>query len=185
MLTNALEDPTIIGGKGIELFNTLLKYSYVGLLLTCFILSLGNRPQGSVKGYTLAFIGFAVFTLYMTVRCLPPPVCVPGFLGFLIFFWLRRFASVFFKIKVWSRLLQRATAALRSVSFINAIFRNVAISISATIGLYIVACLIRVSPFSGRGCTPFVKLIDCLVDGSVAYDDFVCTLQTDRFVVVH
>ena len=115
----------------------------------------------------------------------PPPVRVPSFLGFLIFFWLRRFASVFFKIKVWSRLLQRATAALRSVSFINAIFHNVAISISATIGLYIVACLIRVSPFSGRGCTPFVKLIDCLVDGSVAYDDFVCTLQTDRFVVVH
>jgi chitin synthase len=71
VLTNALEDPTIIGGKGIELFNTILKYSYVGLLLTCFILSLGNRPQGSNKGYTLAFIGFAVFTLYMTVRCPP------------------------------------------------------------------------------------------------------------------
>jgi chitin synthase len=68
VLTNALEDPTILGGKGIELFNTILKYSYVGLLLTCFILSLGNRPQGSNKGYTLAFIGFAIFTVYMTVR---------------------------------------------------------------------------------------------------------------------
>ncbi len=68
VLTNALEDPTIIGGKGIELFNTLLKYAYVGLLLTCFILSLGNRPQGSNKGYTLAFIGFAIFTVYMSVR---------------------------------------------------------------------------------------------------------------------
>ena len=68
MLTNALEDPAIIGGKAIELFNTVLKYSYVGLLLTCFILSLGNRPQGSNKGYTLAFIGFAIFTVYMTVR---------------------------------------------------------------------------------------------------------------------
>lgn len=68
VLTNALEDPTILGGKGIELFNTILKYAYVGLLLTCFILSLGNRPQGSNKGYTLAFIGFAIFTVYMTVR---------------------------------------------------------------------------------------------------------------------
>jgi len=48
--------------------NTILKYAYVGLLLTCFILSLGNRPQGSVKGYTLAFVGYAIFTLYMTVR---------------------------------------------------------------------------------------------------------------------
>ena len=68
MLTNALEDPTIIGGKWIEIFNTVLRYAYVGLLLTCFILSLGNRPQGSNKGYTLAFVGFAIFTLYMTVR---------------------------------------------------------------------------------------------------------------------
>ena len=58
----------MIGGKAIELFTTVSKYSYVGLLLTCFILSLGNRPQGSNKGYTLAFIGFAIFTVYMTVR---------------------------------------------------------------------------------------------------------------------
>ena len=68
VLTNALEDPTIIGGKGIEVFNTILKYSYVGLLLTCFILSLGNRPQGSKGGYTLAFVGYAIFTMYMSVR---------------------------------------------------------------------------------------------------------------------
>jgi chitin synthase len=68
VLTNALEDPKIIGGKGIEVLNTVLKYCYVGLLLTCFILALGNRPQGSVWRYTVAFIGYAVFTLYMTVR---------------------------------------------------------------------------------------------------------------------
>jgi len=68
VLTNALEDPTIIGGKTIEVLNSILKYSYVGLLLTCFILSLGNRPQGSNKGYTLAFVGYAVFTAYMSVR---------------------------------------------------------------------------------------------------------------------
>jgi len=67
VLTNALEDPAIIGGKGIEVLNTILKYSYVGLLLTCFILALGNRPQGSNRTYTLAFIGYAIFTLYMSV----------------------------------------------------------------------------------------------------------------------
>jgi hypothetical protein len=67
VLTNALEDPTIFGGKAIEVLNTILKYSYVGLLLTCFILALGNRPQGSSRTYTLAFIGYAIFTLYMTV----------------------------------------------------------------------------------------------------------------------
>jgi chitin synthase len=68
VLTNALEDTAIIGGKVIEVINTILRYSYVGLLLTCFILALGNRPQGSNKGYTLAFIGYALFTVYMSVR---------------------------------------------------------------------------------------------------------------------
>jgi chitin synthase len=68
VLTNALEDPTILGGTAIDVLNTILKYSYVGLLLTCFILSLGNRPQGSNRGYTLAFVGYAIFTAYMTVR---------------------------------------------------------------------------------------------------------------------
>jgi hypothetical protein len=68
VLTNALEDPTILGGKVIDLLNTVFKYSYVGLLLICFILALGNRPQGSNVGYTLAFVGYAVFVMYMTVR---------------------------------------------------------------------------------------------------------------------
>ena len=67
VLTNALEDPVIIGGKAIDLVNTIFRYSYVGLLLSCFILSLGNRPQGSNVGYTLAFVGYAIFTVYMTV----------------------------------------------------------------------------------------------------------------------
>ena len=67
VLTNALEDLTIIGGKFIKVLNMILKYSYMGLLLTCFIISLGNRPQGSNRTYTLVFVGYAIFTLYMTV----------------------------------------------------------------------------------------------------------------------
>ena len=66
ILTNALEDPTVIGGNAIKVINTILEYAYVGLLLTCFMLSLGNRPQGSKWGYTTAFIGFALLTAYMT-----------------------------------------------------------------------------------------------------------------------
>ncbi|KAF8259401.1 chitin synthase-domain-containing protein [Lactarius quietus] len=124
VLTNALEDPTIIGGKVIELVNTILKYAYVGLLLTCFILSLGNRPQGSNKGYTLAFIGFAIFTVYMT------------------------FAAVFLTIKgVQQVTAERKTGASLSDLFTNAIFRDIVISISATIGLYIVASLIHMDPW--------------------------------------
>jgi chitin synthase len=66
ILSEALEDPSF-NLTGINIVNTILNYFYVGLLLMCFILSLGNRPQGSKWGYTLAMIGFALITIYMTV----------------------------------------------------------------------------------------------------------------------
>jgi len=74
ILTNALEDPSIIGGKAIEVVNTVVKYSYAGLLLMCFILSLrvGNRlgagRSQADRGYTLALVGYAILTTYMIVR---------------------------------------------------------------------------------------------------------------------
>ena len=69
LLTNALEDPSVICDnaiKAIKVINTILEYAYVGLFLTCFMLSLGNRSRGSKWGYTTAFIGFALLTAYMT-----------------------------------------------------------------------------------------------------------------------
>lgn len=64
----------MIGGTAIKVINTILQYAYVGLLLMCFMLSLGNRPQGSKWGYTLAFVGFALFTVYMTVSAFFAPL---------------------------------------------------------------------------------------------------------------
>jgi hypothetical protein len=61
-----LEDETF-GLKGINIFNVIINYIYLGLLLMCFILSLGNRPQGAKWFYTTAMIGFALITVYMTV----------------------------------------------------------------------------------------------------------------------
>lgn len=62
-----MEDPTFNLGKGIHILNLILNYFYLGLLVMCFLLALGNRPQGAKWGYTLAFIGFAIITVYMTV----------------------------------------------------------------------------------------------------------------------
>ncbi|KAI0051502.1 glycosyltransferase family 2 protein [Auriscalpium vulgare] len=124
VLTNALEDPTVLGGRAIHVINIILKYSYVGLLLTCFILSLGNRPQGSIRGYTAGFVGFALFTIYMT------------------------FAAIFLSVKA---VQQVAAEEKRGVAFgdffHNAIFRDVVISVAATIGLYIIASIIHFDPW--------------------------------------
>ena len=79
ILSDGLEDKSF-GIKGINIVNDVLHYFYLGMLIMCFLLSLGNRPQGSKWGYTLAFIGFALITVYMTVRVVTL-VCVRGASG--------------------------------------------------------------------------------------------------------
>ena len=66
VLVDSLEDKSF-HLNGIEVVNAILSYCYLGLLIMCFILALGNRPQGSKLGYTMAFVGFAFITIYMTV----------------------------------------------------------------------------------------------------------------------
>jgi chitin synthase len=68
ILANSME---AFGTKGINVLNNILQYLYLGLLVMCYLLSLGNRPQGSKWGYTLAFVGFGIITIYMTVSTLP------------------------------------------------------------------------------------------------------------------
>lgn len=68
-----MEDPSF-HLKGIHVANVILEYFYLGLLIMCYILALGNRPQGAKWFYTLAFIGFAIITIYMTV-CPPNRPC--------------------------------------------------------------------------------------------------------------
>jgi chitin synthase len=141
VLTNALEDPEIIGGKAIDLVNTIFRYSYVGLLLSCFILSLGNRPQGSNVGYTLAFVGYAIFTVYMTVG--QPRLSSTQESQLMV--WQIQFAAIILSVK---GVQQVAAAEHRGASlsdlFSNSIFRDIVLSLSATIGLYVVASIIHV-----------------------------------------
>ena len=67
ILSEAMEDPSFKLGNAVHIVNLILNYFYLGLLVMCFLLALGNRPQGSKRFYTLAMIGFAVITVYMTV----------------------------------------------------------------------------------------------------------------------
>ncbi|KAJ7503030.1 glycosyltransferase family 2 protein [Mycena galericulata] len=123
ILTTALEDPDF-NLKGIHYVNVVLEYFYLGLLIMCFILSLGNRPQGSKWGYTLAFLGFGIITIYMTTA------------AFLLAF------------KGVQELAKDKGGALTvSDFFTNTIFRNIVVSLLATFGLYVVASLIFFEPW--------------------------------------
>ncbi|EGN97877.1 glycosyltransferase family 2 protein [Serpula lacrymans var. lacrymans S7.3] len=122
ILTRALESSEF-NIKGINIVNDILNYFYLGLLIMCFLLSLGNRPQGSKWGYTIAMLGFALITVYMTV------------------------AAYLLAYKGIEGVKQANGSIQASDLFSNAIFRDVILSLSATLGLYIVSSLIFFEPW--------------------------------------
>ncbi|KAF9465779.1 glycosyltransferase family 2 protein [Collybia nuda] len=128
ILADAMEDPSF-NLKGINIVNIILTYFYMGLLIMCFILSLGNRPQGSKWGYTAAFIGFAVVTIYMTVA------------AFLLAFKGIENISAAVAASDGGRGLTLGDV------FTNPIFRNIVLSLLATLGLYVIASLIFFEPW--------------------------------------
>ncbi|KAI8986294.1 glycosyltransferase family 2 protein [Trametes punicea] len=123
ILSESLEDPSFHLGKGVHIVNVILEYLYLGLLIMCYILSLGNRPQGAKWGYTLAFVGFAVITVYMTI------------------------AAFFLAFKGVDNVVNNSGPLTPDTLFANSIFRNIVISLLATLGLYILASLIHFEPW--------------------------------------
>lgn len=45
ILTASLEDPSF-GIPGIKYLNVIMQYGYLGIVIACFLFSMGNRPQG-------------------------------------------------------------------------------------------------------------------------------------------
>ncbi|KAF2682932.1 glycosyltransferase family 2 protein [Lentithecium fluviatile CBS 122367] len=75
---------TAIGSAGKYLFITF-EWLYIGVLITCFILALGNRPQGSNKWYMsmvyfwcviMAYLMFA--SIFITVRSVQTQINAKG-----------------------------------------------------------------------------------------------------------
>lgn len=66
ILSQSLESPAF-GLKGIAIWNTIVQYIYLGTTIGCFILALGNRPQGSNKKYVLVACIYAALTMYMMI----------------------------------------------------------------------------------------------------------------------
>ncbi|KAH0832307.1 glycosyltransferase family 2 protein [Lanmaoa asiatica] len=120
ILTNALEDYI----PSLHYPNLVLNYFYLGLLIMCFLLALGNRPQGAKRAYTLAFVGFGLITIYVTVS------------AFLLAY------------KGVESVAQSEGRAIKASDFFtDAIFRNIVLSLVATLGLYIISSLLCFEPW--------------------------------------
>ncbi len=85
----------------------------------CFTLALGDHPQGSNWGYTLAIIRFALVTIFVTV------------------------SALLLAFKGLNRLVKGS-----GDFFSDAIFQSIVLSLAERLGLYVVASVILVSCFS-------------------------------------
>jgi chitin synthase len=137
----------------IHVLNIILNYFYLGLLIMCFLLSLGNRPQGSKWGYTFAFVGFGIVTIYMTVSAL-----------------LLAYKAIEGVAQSEGRAIQASDL------FSNAIFRDVVISLAATLGLYFVASLIFFEPW--HMITSFIQYL-------LMAPSYIAVLNVYAFANVH
>ncbi|KAI5989993.1 glycosyltransferase family 2 protein [Pisolithus albus] len=107
----------------LHILNLILNYLYLGLLILCFLLSPGDRPQGPKWEYTLAFVGFGFVTIYMT------------------------FSTIYLAVKGIEEVAA-ADGSIRATNlFSNSIFRNIVFPLTATFGLYVAASLICFEPW--------------------------------------
>jgi chitin synthase len=119
-----LENSTI-SFPHIRIVNMVANWSYIGLVIICFILVLGDRPRTSKWGYTFIVIGFAAITVYTTI------------------------AALLLTITGIRKLVKEHNGVLRLEDFwTDQILRNYVLSLTATYGLYLFPSFIFVSGFS-------------------------------------
>ncbi|KAI5121342.1 hypothetical protein M0805_000650 [Coniferiporia weirii] len=153
ILSQSMEDPSFHIGHWIHYFNLVLNYFYLGLLVLVFILALGNRPQGSKWSYTFAFVGFAAITIYMTTA------------AFLLAF------------KGIENVTESGSGSLSfSELASNAVFRNIVISLVATLGLYLIASLLFFEPW--HMITSFIQYL-------LMAPSYIAVLNVYAFANVH
>ncbi|KAF2427412.1 hypothetical protein EJ08DRAFT_671691 [Tothia fuscella] len=120
ILTDSLGSKDLLGLPG-QILSIVFEWAYLATLMTCFVLALGNRPQGSNK-------------LYMTM----------------VYFWViimgyLMFASIFITV----RSVQEETKNGFTVTdlFKNTIFSTLIISMASTYVLYFVVSFLFFDPW--------------------------------------
>ncbi|BGP17974.1 hypothetical protein JCM10213_003981 [Rhodosporidiobolus nylandii] len=125
ILISSLADPSF-GLTGIKYFNYCVKYYYIALLLCCFILALGNRPQGAHGFYLLIMISFALITTYMLIAA-----------GVITYYGVKHAID---NIKA-----DGGSITVGDI-FGNHTFATIIISLLSTYGLYLISSLIFLDP---------------------------------------
>ncbi|KAI8082981.1 chitin synthase 1 [Halteromyces radiatus] len=115
--------------KAASIIHTILVYIYGILLVTLFLLSLGNRPQGSKGAYTAIILFFAILMGYVM------------------------FASVWIAYQGVRSATNNPDTSLLS----NGSFRDIVVSVAATYAIYLVSSILFFDPW--HMFTSFVQYI--------------------------
>lgn len=133
-------DPEYHRPAGIRTVNIVLKYFYLGLMIMCIILSLASTPRVSKLGYTVAMLGFATLTIYITVSTMSfrdPGIGQTSF----------QTATFLLAAKGIRNIVTTEGRPLTVEDvFSNSIFRNIIFSLWTTLGFYVSSSLVSASP---------------------------------------
>ncbi|KAG8529567.1 chitin synthase I [Bacidia gigantensis] len=122
ILTNSLGDKALLGTAG-NILGIVFEWLYLATLLTCFVLALGNRPQGSNKFY-MTMVYFWV-----------------GIMIYLIF------ASIFITVKSIQAETRDKDGFQFSDVFKNKIFFTLIVSLLSTYLLWVIVSILFLDPW--------------------------------------
>ncbi|WPH01738.1 Chitin synthase A [Acrodontium crateriforme] len=122
ILTTSLSDKALLGTAGLVL-SVIFEWLYLATLVTCFVLALGNRPQGSNKFYMTQVVFWAVLMCYLL------------------------FASVFITVKAVQEQVKTIGHFSVTVLFTNHLFFTLIVSMASTWLMYLVASILFFDPW--------------------------------------
>jgi chitin synthase len=126
ILTTSLGADNLLGTVG-KILGVVFEWLYLATLLTCFVLALGNRPQGSNK-------------FYMTMVC---------FWVFIMIYL--SFAAVFVAVKSIQHEVQDGEFNISTI-FSNKVFFSMIVSLMSTYVLWLVASFLFFDPWHMFTC---------------------------------
>ncbi|THY13843.1 hypothetical protein D6D02_04550 [Aureobasidium pullulans] len=122
ILTGSLSDTSLNFPPG-KVLGVLFEWIYLAVLITCFVLALGNRPQGSNKFYMTQVYFWAILMAYLM------------------------FATVFITVKSVQAQLKEHDHFTFSMLFTNSLFLTLIVSMASTYVLYFVASFMFLDPW--------------------------------------
>ena len=126
LLTASLGSPGPLGQAGTVL-GVVFEFVYLGTLLYCFILSMGNRPQGSKKSYLAMVVFWSILMVWLT------------------------FASVFITVKSIQTELADDDFNVKAL-LSNKIFFGLIVSMGSTWVMWIIVSILFLDPWHMVTC---------------------------------